>query len=227
MYSFVTLSELALITDPGQVEAIAEVMDSADYGFSDADPGRVVVRERQLQLPGTAAFFGANPACDVELVDWAFDVLDPCHPSRISAILPKLHENSDPEAWKRIGQKFGKALNPIVKRLREDRRLLARAKRRYRSKHVRREIPPYTEDLLSLAIHFIGVNETMRMTSQEWFDTMHVIVPVSYFDFVLLDKRWCHFIRNDCPLGCPDIAQVFSQKELDSFFAAIANFHEK
>ncbi len=42
MYSLATLIELALIKDKTQINAIIEVMDSLDYGFSDSNPSRVI-----------------------------------------------------------------------------------------------------------------------------------------------------------------------------------------
>jgi hypothetical protein len=40
-----------------------------------------------------------------------------------------------------------------------------------------------------LFLDFAVVNEDMKMTPPEWIDLLHTIVPVAYFDFVLLDKR--------------------------------------
>lgn len=76
---------------------------------------------------------------------------------------------------------------------------------------------PYTKDIYRLAIDFVVVNETMKMPSKEWIDILHTVVPVAYFDFVMLDKRWYHFIRTVFPLSPPDIANVFSKPEIDKF----------
>jgi len=43
----------------------------------------------------------------------------------------------------------------------------------------------------------------------------------------MLDKRWCHFIRTILPLSPPDIAYVFSQREIDNFLTKIKDFEEE
>jgi hypothetical protein len=86
---------------------------------------------------------------------------------------------------------------------------------------------PYTKDIYRLAIDFVVVNEDMQMFSNEWIDLLHTVVPVAYFDFVMLDKRWCHFIRTILPLSPPDIAYVFSQREIEDFLTKIKNFKEE
>jgi hypothetical protein len=225
MYSFATLVEFARINDPQQLKAIGEIMDSIDYGFSEAEPARVIARERQLERAGGITFYKSNPPGDKELIQVCYrDVLDPKNPSRLSPILTRVKEKDTLEGQKRTYENFGLQLTPLIEKVRQEKTLLDKAKKRYRLKRLTRKRPPYTKDLYSLAIHFVAVNEKMQMRWQEWVDMLHVVVPVSYFDFVLLDARWCHFVRNDCPLKCPDIARVFSKREMDSFLSALADF---
>jgi hypothetical protein len=66
MYSNATLIELALIEDMKQIDAIHEVMDNLDYGFSDSNPSRVIKKEEELEIPGGGAFYGLIPCCDIE-----------------------------------------------------------------------------------------------------------------------------------------------------------------
>ena len=85
---------------------------------------------------------------------------------------------------------------------------------------------PYTKDIYRLAIDFVVVNENMKMSSKEWIDFLHTVVPVAYFDFLMLDKRWCHFIRTTFPLSPPNIAQVFSQRDIKAFLDKVAHFED-
>ena len=227
MYSFATLIELALIKDVEQISAIIEIMDGLDYGFSDSDPSRVIKREEELKIPGAIAFYGGNPCCDLELIkNYFLNVMDPLKPFQLSAILSKLKEEGEPETFREMGQRFGKNLTPIVLKARNDPGALERAKKRHSKKNLHRKHMPYTKDIYKLAIDFVVVNESMKMTSNEWIDLLHTVVPVAYFDFVLLDKRWCHFIRTVFPLAHPDIAQVFSQREIDKFLDEIRVFKD-
>ena len=69
MYSVVTIIELSQINDPKQIQATVDVMDSIDYGFSDANPSHVISKEKKLEVPGGGAFYGTNPATDLRFME--------------------------------------------------------------------------------------------------------------------------------------------------------------
>lgn len=224
MYSNATLMELALIEDSKQIDAIHEVMDSLDYGFSDSNPSRVIGKEEELETPGGGAFKGVNPCCGLELIENYFlNRMDPLRPFQLSTILPKLKIDVESGNFREMSQRF-EDLTPIVLKPRKDPEALSRAKKRHSKKELFRKQMPYTKDIYRLAIDFVVVNENMNMPSKEWIDLLHTVVPVAYFDFVMLDKRWCHFIRTVFPLSPPDIANVFSKREMDRFLSEIKDF---
>jgi len=226
MYSNVTLIELALIEDGKQIDAIHEVMDSLDYGFSDSNPDRVIEKEEKLEIPGGGAFYASNPCCNLGLIENYFlNRMDPLKPFQLSAILPKLKGDVESGKFRDIRQKF-EALTPIVLNARNDPEALCRAKKRHSKKELFRTQMPYTKDIYRLAIDFIIVNQ-MKMPSTEWIDLLHTIVPVAYFDLAMLDKRWSHFVRNIIPLSPPNIAHVFSQREIDKFLKTMDEFAEE
>lgn len=228
MYSFVNLVELAHIHDKTQINSIIEVMDSIDYAFSDAIPAKVIEKEKKREIPRGSAFREGNPYCDEELIkNYVLHAMDPLKPFRLSSVLTKLIGEGPTKTLAVMTQKFADSLNPIVIQARQDPQALQRAKRRYTAKDLKRKYPPYTQDIYTIAIDFILVNETMQMPPNEWMDLMHTVTPVSYCDFVLLDRRWCHFIRSKLPHLHQNIAAVFSQQELDKFFIAMENFKEK
>jgi hypothetical protein len=152
--------------------------------------------------------------------------MDTLKPFQLSAILPKLKGDVESGKFRAMGQKF-EDLTPIVLNARNDPEALSRAKKRHSKKELFRKQMPYTKDIYRLAIDFVVVNENMKMPSNEWIDFLHTVVPVAYFDFVMLDKRWCHFIRTIFPLSPPDIAHVFSQREIDNFLINIESFEEE
>ena len=227
MYSNATLIELALIEDTKQLDAIHDVMDNLDYGFSDFNPSRVINKEEELEIPGGGAFYDLNPCCDLELIkNYFLNRMDPLKPFQLSVILPKLKGDVESGKFREMGQRF-EDLTPIVLKARNDPVALSRAKKRHSWKELFRKQMPYTKDIYRLAIDFVVVNETMKMPSKEWIDLLHTVVPVAYFDFVMLDKRWCHFIRTVFPLSPPDIANVFSKREIDRFLSKIKDFEDK
>ena len=226
MYSSATLMELALIEDSKQIDAIHEVMDSIDYGFSESNPSKVIRKEEDLEVPGGGAFKGVNPCCNLELIkNYFLNRMDPLRPFQLSAILPKLKIDMESGKFREMSQKF-EDLTPIVLEARKDPEVLSRAKKRHWKKELFRKQRPYTKDIYRLAIDFVIVNKNMKMPSKEWIDLLHTVVPVAYFDFVMLDKRWCHFIRTISPLAPPDIANVFSKREIDKFLSEINDFED-
>jgi hypothetical protein len=224
MYSNATLIELALIEDTKQLDAIHEVMDNLDYGFSDFNPSRVIKKEEELEITGGGAFYDINPCCDLELIrNYFLNRMDPLKPFQLSAILPKLKGEVESGKFREMGQRF-EGLTPIVLNARNDPEALSRAKKRHSKKELFRKQMPYTKDIYRLAIDFVVVNENMKMPSTEWIDFLHTVVPVAYFDFVMLDKRWCQFIRTTFPLSPPNIAYVFSQREINDFLDKVEKF---
>ncbi len=227
MYSSVTLAELASIEDKKQINAIIEVMDSLDYGFSDSNPFKVTRREEELEMPEGDIFKGNNPCCDFELIkNYFLHGMNTLKPFRLSPILPKLRGEGTAEIYRDMRQSFNN-LTPIIVKIRNDPEKLNKAKKRHSKKELCGKQKPYTKDIYRLAIDFIVVNENMNMPTNEWFDLLHTVVPVAYFDFVTLDKRWCHFIRTIFPLSPPNIAYVFSQSEIENFLNKIKDFTDK
>ncbi|MBI4764278.1 MAG: hypothetical protein HY787_06715 [Deltaproteobacteria bacterium] len=227
MYSNATLIELALIEDEKQIDAIHEVMDNLDYGFSDSNPSRVIEKEERLEIPGGGAFYDSNPCCDLGLISNYFLYrMDPLKPFQLSAILPKLKGDVESGKFRDMGRRF-EDLTPIVLNARKDPQSLSKAKRRHSKRELSKTQMPYTKDIYRLAIDFVVVNQNMKMSSSEWIDLLHTVVPVAYFDLVMLDKRWCHFIRTIFPLSPPNIAHVFSQRGIGKFLKAIEEFAEE
>jgi hypothetical protein len=69
------------------------------------------------------------------------------------------------------------------------------------------------------------VRDRMTMTTNDWMDFWHSVVPVSYCDFVLLDRRWhakvteaCRRLRRSGVIT--RAAQVFSPRTMGEFWAA-------
>jgi|WetSurMetagenome_2_1015567.scaffolds.fasta_scaffold104651_2 hypothetical protein len=226
MYSCATLIELALITDRKQIYAVHEVMDNLDYGFSDFNPSRVIEKEERLEIPGGGAFYELNPCCDLELIkNYFLNRMNPLKAFQVSTILPTLRADVEYGKFRQMGNRF-EDLTSIVLKARNDPDALSRAKKRHSKKELFRKQMPYTKDIYRLAIDFVVVNESMKMPSTEWIDLLHTVVPVAYFDFVMLDKKWCHFIRTIFPLSPPDIAYVFSQREISEFLNQIEDVDE-
>ena len=126
-----------------------------------------------------------------------------------------------PGRYKAMIDRLNHSLTPIIERARADPDALDRARKRHRKKAVSRAHPPYTRDLLSILTDYLVVNRSMKLDSTGWMDILHLVVPVSYVVFALLDERWTHFVRAEVPLAPPNIARVFSGRDVPSFLAAL------
>lgn len=219
MYSIASLMELAQISDQGQLRALAEVMDSLDFGFVEMDPSRVIALEKQHESETTGVFNGRHPAADLDMLNCAIRRHYPLMP-KMSAVLRDLKQEI-PSRYKRIADRLEESLTPMVERAKSDSIVLARAKANNRERSIRRSGPPYTEDILRTLNFFLVANEKMKMSGNEWVDVFHLVIPVAYLEFVALDKRWIHFIRNHLPLSPPNIATVYGPGELESFIQGL------
>lgn len=219
MYSLASLIELAQIADQGQLNVLAGLMDELDYGFVQSDPMEAIFLEKNLETkPGV--FQRPHPPVDLDLLDYAVRKHYPPIP-RMSALLRDLKKEARTR-YAAIADLSHQHLTPMVERAKQDKAALARAKAKNRARKLSRTSPPYTQDILRCLNFFLVANETMKMTRAEWMDIFHMVVPVAYMNFVVLDKRWANFVRNHLPLRPPNIARVYRHGEIDIFLKDLA-----
>jgi hypothetical protein len=215
MYSMASLMELSQITDPDQLLALKQIMDAVDFGFIEMDPNKVIALERQHESNKSGVFVGRHPAADHELLNYIIKRKFLTSP-RMSDLFEDLKQEI-PDRYRSIMEGLATSWTPMLKEARNDTKALARAKRYNRTQIVSRPGPPYTEDIFSRLIFFLVANETMSMNRNEWVDILHLVVPVAYLNFVMLDKRWVHFVRTHLQLLPPSIAKVYGPKEVNIF----------
>lgn len=207
LYSLVSFLELVKIEDAAQIQRITEVMDALDFGFTRCDPSRVIELEKERETPEGSVFYDGHPIVDTDLLRILAIASDPLKTLKVSSILTSLKDEGS-EGLKRSAAEIGVHADASIERARQEEEVLQRSKRRNKTKAQFRKKPPFTSDILRWAVDFIVSNGTMKMGSNEWIDFFHAIVPISYLDFVLIDKRWSSFVRNNCPLKPPQIAKA-------------------
>jgi hypothetical protein len=224
--SILNFLEFGKITDTSQREAIIEIMDSLDFAFCTSEPLQVIDAENKTETPDGGAFFERHPIVDRNLLNLLWSKSDALRPLCVSALL-KDQKPEDVHKYRKAAESIANAPNKVVDAARADVGAMDRLKRKFRNRHIlQRTSPPYTRDVYAIAVRFIVVNETMKMHPNEWIDLFHTVVPISYIDFVLLDRRWCNFIKSNLPLKPPSIARVYSQSDLDQFFTELEAFTE-
>lgn len=72
------------------------------------------------------------------------------------------------------------------------------------------------------------VRDKINMASQDWRDYFHMVIPLAYCDVLLLDRRWANkaqeIVRRLKRAGHKaQMAQVFWERQLESFWAVLEN----
>jgi hypothetical protein len=131
----------------------------------------------------------------------------------------------DLENGKLLEENWEKSLFPIIERARNNINALSNAKKRFRKRKEKANTYkfPCTEFLWESCIDYIAINENMKMLDKEWRDIFHTIVPASYCDFLLIDKRWLNFIKST-GLNPPQISKVYAQRNLSEFLKDLGNW---
>ena len=217
MYSIVSLMELSQISDQGQLDTLAELMDTLDFGFVEMDPSKVIGLEKRHESTILGEFNDRHPAGDIDLLNYMIGRHYPPIP-RMSALLRDMREEI-PARYSAMAERLHADLTPVVERARADPMALIRAqtktKTKNRERNVRRTGPPYTEDIWRCLNFYLVANKTMKMNPNEWMDVFHLVVPVAYLEFVAMDNRWVHFVRNHLPMAPPNIARVYGPGEIE------------
>jgi len=222
--SIINILEIVGRSDKKQVSDILRFVDWVDGAFIDIDPARVIKREDKFRHIDKSVS-QTSPCADLNMLSVLADVHNPLKPFKISEVVLGLQKEIKDDRYV-FQEDFERELYPRIRKARNDTAALLKAKNRFRnkSKRIRTEFP-YTEDLLGRCIDFIVINEAMKMPDKEWRDVFHVVVPVAYCDFVLIDSRWIAFVRST-GLKSPEIAKVYGQSELQDFLNELEEFSE-
>jgi hypothetical protein len=221
--SVINMVEISRQGDASQVKAILDMVDSIpDCGLIEIDPRAVIERENMLISDASLRF---NPSAEMEII--IAHLMAQNYPTewRLTDIIRTVILGLPSKNLSEKNAKFVKEMEHLLRNGRAGKDALRRAAKR--SKTIKSTGPKYqaaTRELFSLATDFILTNKQMKMAKySEWEDLFHVIVPVSYCDFVLIDKRWKSFIVQT-GFSYPLIAKVFDKRTLDDFFYAIEKF---
>jgi len=216
-FSIMNLYEITIREDKDQVEKIKNYIDEFDVVLIDISPTKVIMKEK---LHKNGKFIGC-PAVDYKLLEayvlYAHDYLKPF---KTSELVTKLQEEMKTQNGF-FKQKFEEELFPFIKKARTQGDLISQAKMRFEKK-LQSEFP-YTEGIYSKCIDFIIVNEKMQMPDKEWRDIFHLIVPIAYCDYVLIDSRWRSFV-DSIDIQHPYIAKVYSRNYIKNFLNDLKDY---
>ncbi len=206
--------ELLKQIDQNQIASILSMIDSVDAGFINTNFVDVINHENRI-LCGKVE---DNPSQEIRLIlDYLLAKNWP-ESWTISEVIRSVLYNS---SWKHFSEswdQFAEKMKSFLDAIRSDNEYTIKSKARSTSTRKKgKEYDRATRELFQLGFDFVLQNPAMTMTSNEWHDFFHAIVPVAYCDLVLLDKRWNTFI-SQTKLTFPDIAFTFDRKSIDVFF---------
>jgi len=221
--SVFNIIELSKQADSSQVEAILSMINSIpDCGLINIDPKVVITKENAIISDPSFIFEVKNPSAEVEIV--AAHIMAHNYPNEwhVSDIIRSVITELPSKTLFRSNSEFVQDMQHLLSVGRSDKDHLLKAEQRFKS--FKKAGPKYerpTREIFSMSLDFVMRNSQMKMAEySEWTDLFHVIVPVSYCDIVLVDKRWKSFITQT-GYSYPDIAMAFDKKSLNEFFTAI------
>ena len=210
--------ELMQRTDREQIETILRMIDSVDAGFINTNFIDVIKYENALFRGETAG----NPSQELTLI-WKYLLAQNWPESwAMSDVIRTGLDGTSGTQMRESWDQFAIRMRGFLDSVRIDREDMSKSKGRAKATRKKgKDHDRPTRELFALGFDFVLQNETMKMSSNEWHDFFHAIVPVSYCDIVLLDKRWAAFV---CQTGLkyPDAAFVFDKKSIDGFFSTLA-----
>lgn len=210
------IAELQKRDDKNQLAAIYELIDSVDSGLINTYHNDVVKVEDHMIRDRIVG----NASSDTETV--RMFLMSQNYPenwkmSELIRPIGKSVAKSIETDW----DNFSKKMHNYLQEKRKNRQFKDSVNRHGKAiKEKGTHRGTATQEITDLAYNFILQNEHMSMPGKEWLDLMHTVVPVAYCDHVLIDKRWVSFVRQ-CGFSHPDIANVYSKKELDQFLDSL------
>jgi len=223
--SVFNMIELSRQTDVSQVTSILDMIDSIpDCGLINTDPREVIKKENMLISDSSLRL---NPSIEIDIV--AAHLMAQNYPTEwhVSDIIRKVIPELPSTRLSESNSEFLKDMERLLGIGREDKDYLSRASKRL--KKLKDSGPKYqaaTRELFIMALDFVMTNKQMKMARySEWTDLFHVVVPVSYCDLVMIDKRWTAFIMQTS-FSYPRIAKVFDKKSSNEFFQTIETWKD-
>lgn len=221
--SIITVFETMSIKDQNQINSVLNFLDSiniANTAFLDFNFVRVIKRENDFRKKD---IFELSPALDDELLSNFIPIFHNSKKVSVSDIF--IAYRKEFLKVKKINENWEKELFPKIIKARKNIKIVEKAKTQYskRTEESDHYAFPYTKFLFQQLYNYLVINKNMNMPDKEWIDIFHLVVPVAYCDFVLMDKRWFNFFDN-LGLSYPKISRIYFKRKLSQFFNDLKNW---
>lgn len=217
--SWLNLMELGGITDQRQLQAVANFLDRVSHElifFIDVVPEQVINREDQLVQEGR----GSAPHVDDQILKIFVQIYrKSLHPLSFGEFIPLWRQDRIAS----MAKTFLDEVTDHLERAREKARWSTKLQARLKEIPKGPRLPCATRYVVIETLRNVA-REGIQMDSHHWRDALHMIVPVAYCDFVVLDRTWAakatQVISRLKTAHAVDMAQVFAVGELDRFWEA-------
>ena len=178
--------ELLKQTDQKQIESILSLIDSVDAGLINTNFQEVIALENGM-LNGEV---DENPSNHLDLIYVYLLAQNWPESWTISDFVRSVLENSSGKHFSESWDNFAKKMKSYLDAVRSDNKYTNKSKTRsIMTRKAGKKHDRATRELFQLGFDFVLQNPDMTMSSNEWHDFFHSIVPVAYCDIVLLDPK--------------------------------------
>jgi hypothetical protein len=224
--SVVNMIEISKQGDKNQVKSILDMLrDIEDCGLINMDPHQVIQKENILISNPSSIVAVKNPSAEIEIVAAYLVAHNRPTTWHVADIIATAVSEQPSRHTLESSTRFLTGMERLLEKGRSNPEYLKKASDRF--KKLKLQGPKYqtaTRELIVMAFDFVLRNTKMKMADySEWQDLFHVIVPVSYCNVVMIDRRWKAFI-SQTGLSFPKIARVFDRRSLERFFHAIEHW---
>ena len=221
--SWLNFVELSGLGDSRQFQVVASLLESVTphIAFLNLIPQAVINQENEL-LKGASTI---GPHLDRDLLRvFAYFRRQSLNPLSVSEFLLGLR---DPACGiiRESSRKFMENLYPLLVQIRKKIATSLKYEARAKAAPKGPEIPRLTRYIYQDAARHLARNRII-MTSNHWRDFFHMVVPLAYCNYVLLDRTWATIAKEI--LGRikksgfqAETSAVFSPKELPKFWISL------
>lgn len=226
--SITNFVELTRQKDKNQINSILSMIKSIpDCGLINIDAGEVIRRENALISDPNSILYPGNPSAEIEIVSTYLMTHNYPEQWHVSDMIENIINEPFSKRRSESSSKFIEDMQRLINSARNDKKYISKAKSRF--KKLKNNGPKYqrpTREIQQLSFYFIIRNQELKMQEySEWEDLFHVVVPVSYCDVVLIDKRWKAFV-SQTGYSYPQIAKVYDKKSIGNFFQTLETWKE-
>ena len=224
--SWIHFLELSQLSDQSQAMRIAALLQriAPHMFFIEVVPKNVIERENSILQTGNVI---APHADDKFLKAFLLHRRQSVNPLSIAEFLRDFQQEKVVEMCQSFMAELKEVVESSRRRAQQNPTLGARVREVPMGPHIQ-----HATRYIDVEAGRYLVRDRINMSSQDWRDYFHMIIPLAYCDVLLLDRTWAskaqEIVRRLQQAGHKaPMAQVFWKREVESFWAVLENVSAK